>query len=36
MAPKILGNSAHLVITDYKILENQGLDFGILPIGINI
>ena len=33
MSPKIFGNSATFFLTDYQILENQGLDFGVLPIG---
>ena len=36
LAPKILGNSAPSVLTDYQILENKGLDFGVLPIGIQV
>ena len=36
LAPKILGNSASSVITDFQILVDQGLDFGVLPIGIYI
>ena len=36
LAPKLLGNSAPAVLTDYQIISNQGLDFGILPIGKNI
>ena len=33
LAPKLLGTSAPAVLTDYQIISNQGLDFGILPIG---
>ena len=34
LAPKLLGNSEPAILTDYQIITNQGLDFGILPIGI--
>ena len=34
LAPKLLGSSAPAILTDYQIITNQGLDFGILPIGI--
>ena len=33
LSPKIFGSSATFFLTDYQILENQGLDFGVLPIG---
>ena len=34
LAPRFLGNAASIVATDYQVLANQGLDFGILPIGM--
>ena len=33
-APKLLGKSTPAILTDYQIITNQGLDFGVLPIGM--
>ena len=33
VAPLLLGNAAVKLVTDYQLLTNQGMDFGILPIG---
>ena len=35
LAPRLLGNYASIISTDYQVLANQGLDFGVLPIGMS-